>query len=125
GEGTRQLLWIWYTGAQVRSDKAADGSLHPGRCQSLQDGILINHDTDIRVEWMKGRAQADRWREELLFVEEEMGRVLGFGEWKVKWWEERLEPTRAVGRPALSPELAEGLRAYALEQIARENSWLR
>ncbi|KAJ7841679.1 hypothetical protein B0H13DRAFT_1910144 [Mycena leptocephala] len=109
GEGTRQLLWIWYTGAQVRSDKAADGSLHP----------------DIRVEWMKGRAQADRWREELLFVEEEMGRVLGFGEWKVKWWEERLEPTRAVGRPALSPELAEGLRAYALEQIARENSWLR
>ncbi|KAF7336029.1 CxC2 domain-containing protein [Mycena sanguinolenta] len=108
GEGKRQLSWIWYTAAQAGADQRADGSLHP----------------DIRVEWMKARARADRWREELILVEEEMRRVLEFCVWKTEWWQQRLEPQRGPERSEITPELAEGLRAYALEQVFREQAWL-
>ncbi|KAJ7892452.1 hypothetical protein B0H13DRAFT_1573647, partial [Mycena leptocephala] len=78
---------------------------------------------DIRVEWMKARARADRWREELTLVDEEMRRVLAFCAWKANWWEARLVPVRDGGRGEISPALAEGLRAYALAQVARERKW--
>ncbi|KAJ6527224.1 hypothetical protein DFH09DRAFT_1328189 [Mycena vulgaris] len=84
GEGHRVLSWIWYT--STTGDTGADGLLHD----------------DIRVEWTKARARADRWQEELLFLEEEM-----------------LE----VSAARVSPELAEGLCAYAKEQAARERRW--
>ncbi|KAJ7018076.1 hypothetical protein C8F04DRAFT_977957, partial [Mycena alexandri] len=107
GEGKRLLSWIWHTGLQNGPDEAADGTLHP----------------DIRVEWMKARARADRWREELILVEEEMRRVLQFCRWKAEWWTARLEPKRGPDRAEMEPELVEGLRAYALEQRSRENAW--
>ncbi|KAJ7248281.1 hypothetical protein B0H12DRAFT_1235020 [Mycena haematopus] len=56
GEGNRILSWIWYTG--TASDARPGGEVHD----------------DIRLEWTKARARADRWREELIFVEEEMRR---------------------------------------------------
>ncbi|KAJ7439837.1 hypothetical protein FB451DRAFT_1344179 [Mycena latifolia] len=92
GEGRRVLSWIWYT--------AATG------------------DWDIRIEWTKAKARADRWREELIFLEEEMRRILAFCVYKANWWHERKNP-----RPGVSPELAEGLRAYVMEQEAREHRW--
>ncbi|KAJ7874256.1 hypothetical protein B0H13DRAFT_2348668 [Mycena leptocephala] len=101
GEGRRQLSWLWYT-ATTSADAAKDGSLHP----------------DIRVEWMKARARADRWREEIMLVDEEMRRVLDFCTWKANWWMERVN-----GREGVSEPLAEGLRAYALEQATRERAW--
>ncbi|KAF8176874.1 hypothetical protein K438DRAFT_1588036 [Mycena galopus ATCC 62051] len=108
GEGRRLLSWIWYTGSTGGTDQTADGLLHP----------------DIRVEWMKARARADRWKEELILVEEEMRRVLAFGEWQARWWRARVEPKRGPARATISSELAEGLRAYALEQVAREEAWV-
>ncbi|KAJ7190917.1 hypothetical protein GGX14DRAFT_537939 [Mycena pura] len=100
GEGNRLLSWIWYTGAS--RDVAADGKLH----------------NDIRIEWVKARSRADRWREDIIYLEEEMHRVLEFCTWKAAWWDERRE-----SRQGVSPELAEGLRAYATEQAARERYW--
>lgn len=118
GEGRRQLSWLWYT-ATTSADAAKDGSLHPGasgiRC--LCSFIDIGG-TDIRVEWMKARARADRWREEIMLVDEEMRRVLDFCTWKANWWMERVN-----GREGVSEPLAEGLRAYALEQATRERAW--
>lgn len=73
---------------------------------------------DIRVEWAKARARADRWREEVILVEEEMRRSVQFCLWKAQWWEERLE-----SRVDVRPALREGLRAYAREQMARERAW--
>ncbi|KAJ7065910.1 hypothetical protein B0H15DRAFT_958483 [Mycena belliarum] len=96
----RILSWIWYTVAA--GDTGADGLLHD----------------DIRVEWTKARARADRWREELMFLEEEMRRVLMYCNWKAVWWSERKR-----ARSGVSPELAEGLYAYAAEQEARERRW--
>ncbi|KAJ7181651.1 hypothetical protein C8R43DRAFT_869903 [Mycena crocata] len=100
GEGKRFLSWIWYTGAS--GDTTADGKLHD----------------DIRVEWTKARARADRWREDLILLDEEMRRVLEFCSWKAAWWRARRFP-----RADISAELKEGLCAYALEQEARELFW--
>ncbi|KAJ7669560.1 hypothetical protein DFH06DRAFT_1321616 [Mycena polygramma] len=107
GEGRRNLSWIWYTASNGDLDVGADGALHE----------------DIRVEWAKARARAGRWREELILVDEEMRRVLEFCAYKARWWEARLEPQRDPDRGEISPELAEGQRAYALAQIAREREW--
>ncbi|KAJ7846077.1 hypothetical protein B0H14DRAFT_2584366 [Mycena olivaceomarginata] len=101
-EGRRNLSWIWYSGGIRDSDVKADGSLHE----------------DIRVEWAKARARAERWREELILLEEEMRRVLEFCAWKAHWWDDRAE-----ARSDVMPELAEGLRAYALAQATRERAW--
>ncbi|KAJ7895849.1 hypothetical protein B0H13DRAFT_1885371 [Mycena leptocephala] len=106
GEGKRLLSWIWYT--QTAGNQNTDGSLH----------------ADLQVEWVKARVWADRWREELLFVDEEMGRVFLFGDWKAQWWEARLEPTRVPRHREISAELAEDLHAYALEQVSRERDWV-
>ncbi|KAJ7870848.1 hypothetical protein B0H13DRAFT_2236440 [Mycena leptocephala] len=100
GEGSRTLSWIWYTGAA--RDVGENGELHD----------------DIRVEWTKARARADRWREELVLLDEEMRRVLVYCEWKANWWDER-----RASRLEVSRELAEGLYAYAAEQAARERAW--
>ncbi|KAJ6591797.1 hypothetical protein DFH09DRAFT_1306514 [Mycena vulgaris] len=100
GEGHHVLSWIWYSTSA--GDTGADGLLHD----------------DIRVEWTKARERADRWREELLFLEEEMRRVLVFCSWKASWWDDRRSP-----RPGVSAELAEGLCTFAKEQAARERRW--
>jgi hypothetical protein len=51
-------------------------------------------------------------------LEEEMRRVLEFCTWKARWWDERVDSGRDV-----SPEVAEGLRAYALAHAAQEQAW--
>ncbi|KAJ7490197.1 hypothetical protein B0H11DRAFT_2229118 [Mycena galericulata] len=94
-------------GDASRTDAAAGDTTADGRL----------HD-DIRIEWTKARARADRWREDLILLEEEMRRVLQFCDWKANWWAERRRP-----RPEVSAELAEGLCAYATEQAARERFW--
>ncbi|KAJ6482785.1 hypothetical protein C8R45DRAFT_1100033 [Mycena sanguinolenta] len=90
------------------SDEMEDGILHP----------------DIRVEWMKARAQVDRWREELILVEEEMRHVLEFCRWKAWWWHERIEVRGDMASTEITPALAEGLSAYVHEQIPRKEAWL-
>jgi hypothetical protein len=67
------------------------------------------------VEWAKTRARADRWREELLLLEEEMRRSLDFCWWRSQWW--RL---RVGDQSDTAGHIAEGLSAYALEQSAAE-----
>jgi hypothetical protein len=63
----------------------------------------------MRVEWSKARARRDRWVEELLVLREEMKRVLHTvqREWTCC----------AEQRTEIDPELATGLKAYALWQV--------
>jgi hypothetical protein len=64
----------------------------------------------LRAEWLKSRARAARWTEEVQLLREEMRHVLAFLEWRSNWWKER---------PALrqvDTALAEALRAFASEQ---------
>src|ERR1700676_2696026 len=56
-----------------------------------------------------------RWSEEVLWLREEMRRVLEFLEWHAHWWEDRR--TVETVDISLKPELAEGIHAYAAKQV--------
>ena len=65
----------------------------------------------MRVEWAKSKARADRWREEVLLVTEEMCRTICFLEWKASWWLDI-----SASRPDAPPRVQRGLEAYAAKQ---------
>ncbi|KAK0438380.1 hypothetical protein EV421DRAFT_1714308, partial [Armillaria borealis] len=69
----------------------------------------------LRIEWCKARARMLWWEEEIQLLDEEMRRVISFADWKARWWSERAEL-----RPDASPELQEGLKAFALEHAISE-----
>ncbi|KAJ7038833.1 hypothetical protein C8F04DRAFT_950863 [Mycena alexandri] len=107
GETHRTLSWIWYavkTGTE-------DEKLHEG--QSF---------LPLRVEWSKAYSRTRRWREELVLVEEEMRRTIEYGIWAERRWTARASArTVMLGTSVpIVPEVAEGVRAYALEQADRE-----
>ncbi|KAJ7608966.1 hypothetical protein DFH06DRAFT_1148713 [Mycena polygramma] len=104
GETHRTLSWIWYT---VSGKEGDDEKLHEA----------------LRVEWCKAYSRSRRWREELVLVEEEMRRTIGYGDFMERRWKQRSTArTVMLGTTdtPISPEVAEGVRAYALEQADRE-----
>jgi hypothetical protein len=66
----------------------------------------------VRVEWSKSKARKDRWVEEVRLLWEEMKRVLRMLRTIQAEW-----TARAEGRAEIDPELAAGLKAYALRQV--------
>lgn len=68
---------------------------------------------------MKAKARKERWGEEVVLLDEEMRRVLHYGESMDKWWREQIL-RRQLGDDLKSRILSEGLRAYAEEHIDRE-----
>lgn len=67
----------------------------------------------MRAEWARMRARADRWSEEVIFLVEEMRRILQYFLWRVAWWRRQ----RAL-RPDASPDVARGLMAYSNKQAS-------
>ncbi|KAJ7473901.1 hypothetical protein B0H11DRAFT_1918709 [Mycena galericulata] len=105
GEGHRTLSWIWYAASSASED---DTKLHEA----------------LRVEWSKAYSRANRWREDLVLVEEEMRRTIEFGGFAERQWRERANTrTRMLGMGSgdVEPEVLEGVRAYAFEQADREH----
>ncbi|PPQ76859.1 hypothetical protein CVT26_001497 [Gymnopilus dilepis] len=92
GETRRTISWIW---ASQRTSQDED-----------------ENDDLLRVEWAKSRARAERAREEVMLLKEEMQRVLKFLEWKADWWRQR-----ATMRAGLVTDLGEGVQAFALTQV--------
>ncbi|KAI5895150.1 uncharacterized protein SCHCODRAFT_01087923, partial [Schizophyllum commune H4-8] len=76
------------------------------------DSAYINT-TAVRVEWAKARARSERWREEVMLLEEEMQRVLRHLAWTGQEWAQR-----ADALPTRDAYMCHGLRAYALRQRA-------
>ncbi|KAJ7770053.1 hypothetical protein B0H16DRAFT_1307286 [Mycena metata] len=72
GEGKRTLSWIWYSRGRQPTEEDGDTNLHEA----------------LRVEWSKAYSRSNRWREELVLVEEEMRRTIEFGKWSEKQWKE-------------------------------------
>ncbi|KAF7312905.1 CxC2 domain-containing protein [Mycena kentingensis (nom. inval.)] len=68
----------------------------------------------IRVDWTRALARKNRWCEEVLLLQEEMRRVLRYLRWQANWWIAH----GPVRRPAVCPEVAQGLDAYAARQAA-------
>ena len=76
---------------------------------------FLTSQVDLRVEWLKCRARAARWKEEIQLLEEEMRRSLQFCAWKAEWWD-----AQALRRTNVQPHLHEGLVAYAAKTAAAE-----
>jgi hypothetical protein len=109
-EGNRSISWIWLTSSE--NHKLADDT-QVDECMDILCfiNIITNQITGLRVEWMKSRARAERWSEEVLLVEEEMRRTLAFLDWKALWW---IEQSKL--RQNASSILQEGCTAYATKQ---------
>ncbi|KAI0057483.1 hypothetical protein BV25DRAFT_1812316 [Artomyces pyxidatus] len=101
GEGHRELSWIWRVlRHEVRDLPRADENVSE---EEVNDGM--------RVDWVKARARARRWHEEIEFLKEEMPRSVKFLHWKSEWWS-----SRSSMRTDTSPDIASGLKAYAARQ---------
>ena len=82
----------------------------------------------MRVEWCKAYVRMRRWHEDTVLTEEDMRRTIEYSFWEAEEWLQRREE-----RTAVTPELAEGLKAYVTEQADREartaellrNQWAR
>lgn len=95
--------------------------------------ILTDRSSALRSEWAKARARAARWKEEVILLNEEMRRVLAFCDHQAARWnllaghrqqecQDLLQSGHDVANP-VSPELDDGLRAYAAEHAAMECSF--
>ena len=74
----------------------------------------------LRVEFLRSRARAMRWSEEVVLLLEEMRRVLVFMKWQAGWWDE--QAVRWVG---LDAEQQEGLVGYARRQASIRHRMLK
>ncbi|KAF5335445.1 hypothetical protein D9758_017825 [Tetrapyrgos nigripes] len=99
GERTRHLSWIWYN---LRAEELSEGD--PEYREAL------------RVEWCKARARVHRWREELMLLTDELRRMVDYSIWKGEWWMKRVVGQEGM-KTSVSAELAEGLNAYAWQQV--------
>ena len=74
--------------------------------------------SDLRIEFCKSKACADRWAEEVELLQEEMKRVKVFFQTRAEHWTAR---AAMVGTTISTndPTMAEGLRAFAHEQAAQ------
>lgn len=86
---------------------------------SLRD--VENSSIDVRSEWCKARARAQRWTEEVALLEEEKRRSLVSLEHQAQLWEgtcyaRSREPAPSPNDDAMHPALDEGLVAYASRQ---------
>ncbi|KAJ7483687.1 hypothetical protein B0H11DRAFT_1659119, partial [Mycena galericulata] len=70
----------------------------------------------LRVEWCKAYARMCRWHEDVVLVAEEMRRTIEYGYWSAAEWLTQIPPRAG----AVTPEVEDGLKAYALEQADRE-----
>lgn len=121
GETRRTLSWIWSVGGQVRRD--VGGARAEG--EVTNDGLETNDSAPedqteneiFRVEWCKSRARAVRATEEATLLKEEMRRALAFLRWKADWWLER-----RYARAGVSPDMLEGISAFATTQAEVQNS---
>lgn len=149
GESRRKISWLWYSGGLEDGEEgAADdtegtltGDMNDGKlfhCPESEDGDLMAADTiGVRVEWLKARARAQRWEEEVRLLRVEMERVLQTFLFMAAWWEGQTPRTSVMGLPGEvgvtevadengaqivrahdsdSSPLKEGLLAYAAEQ---------
>ncbi|TDL25097.1 hypothetical protein BD410DRAFT_717811, partial [Rickenella mellea] len=99
-EGRRGVSWIW-----IRKV----GHVNHMVFTYVSD---VFRTSAMRVEWAKSWARAERWREEVILVTEEMRRTLAFLEWRAKWWESQVDSRMET------VDVKSGLRAYAMKQAA-------
>ena len=114
-EGRRELSWIWLVRGlgTADGDESDESKVNDCECYLLTVLFAPEICAGLRVEWSKARARAARWDEEVRLLAEEMRRILCYLQWKSEWWQQQ-----GAARAVASPELGEGLLAYAAKQHA-------
>lgn len=105
GEGHRTSSWIWRMPA-----------LNADQTGKNQDNDPFN--VTVHIEWAKTKARSERWQEEVLLLKEEMRRAIVDMEWRAQQW-----TNRAHGRPNVSPDLLQGITAYAYKQAGIQTAF--
>ncbi|KAH9914777.1 uncharacterized protein BXZ73DRAFT_92737 [Epithele typhae] len=100
GDGRFIVSWIWLV-PRVSGES-------PVGCEDINVTEVLDN---MKYEWSRSKARAERWTEEVALLEEEMRRIVEFFEWKARWWREQ-----ATRRGDVSAELATGLAIYAEKQ---------
>ncbi|KAG6835952.1 hypothetical protein H0H93_012949 [Arthromyces matolae] len=96
-EGRHEMSWIW----------KRLGSLEQ------EDDLLQD---DLRIEWCKSQARADRWQEEVQLLREEMRRVPKFFRSRSRSWQKLATVGTHFGGRYEDEGTQAGRRAYALHQ---------
>ncbi len=104
-EGRYEISWIWLV-----CRGPGDASIPSGVETQLDPREFLEN---MKVEWARSQAHAERWHEEILLLEEEMRRVIEYFEWKATWWRQQ-----ASRRAQLPSALQRGLTAYAEYQAS-------
>jgi hypothetical protein len=91
-------------------------------CKRVSDGVsmrsmITTMSTDLRIEFCKSKASADRWREEVELLREEMAWTKRFFQFRSSEWS-ALVSSQPHGTPGDKAEV-EGQHAYALKQAAQ------
>lgn len=113
-EGKREVSWIWLAPRRDGDKDVGTGDEYSIGMSYLLHGmllLLITLSPAMRVEWAKMRARSHRWTEEVLLLTEEMRRIIVYCDWKSRWW-----LNQGTRRSNTTPELANGLSAYAMKQ---------
>ncbi|KAF6743217.1 hypothetical protein DFP72DRAFT_1080520 [Ephemerocybe angulata] len=100
-DGTRTMSWIWFS-ASLNSAG--------GERENIETDLQLQD--ALRIEYLKTRARAMRWREEVELLDEEKRRTREYFRWKANWWRSRT--TSGIGGEGR--EYDEGFSAFALDQ---------
>lgn len=76
----------------------------------------------LRVEWAKAGARGDRFEEEVVTLDGEMGRVLKYCGYKYDWWKAQIPRRLPNLQEPHHKVLREGLAAYAEQQAHMERT---
>jgi hypothetical protein len=98
------ISWIWRSGGGIAVDTSK--VLYEGMSVTLLDVFAHNFE-GLRLEYCKAYARVQRWREEVVLLQEEMRRTLVSLEWRANQWDICSSSTSAV-----DPH-TEGVIAYA------------
>lgn len=116
-EGRRTLSWIWLRNGPLgrpTMENLTKEQVSDGETISITSMHRVTHlSSDMRAEWARMKARADRWSEEILWLIEEMRRILHYFQWRAAWWRKRHNR-----RTDASPDASRGLSAYANKQAA-------
>jgi len=128
-EGNRQIPWIWRH-FSIGVEANGDSSLHES--EYLSFGMKHYCPTNVqlkalRIEWCRGMARAERWKEEVMLLVEEHRRVVEFFEHRSRWWGVRARDEDSWNLAGISCNntFQEGRRAYAFRQAALYNNLAR
>lgn len=98
------MSWIWCVHRHETDAEETMEGVYLLLFDVLSD--LIMRPIALRIEWCKTRAQAHRWHEETILLEEEMKQVKAFFTWEGRTWLAH----------AMQEDISEGECAYALCQ---------